>query len=118
MRPHRLPSVLEIAMLLLLPSVAWSDNMGATRIPPQVEGARNAPANSAESGSLEIDAAKNMQRPIPLVQVLQDDQRLVCRAHLGARFVLMASRSPSRPRSGLWPGPDGPYFTPIVKLRA
>jgi len=43
-RPHRLPFVLEIATLLLLPSAAWSENMGATRIPPQVEAARNAPA--------------------------------------------------------------------------
>ena len=58
MRPHRLPFVLEIAMLSLLPGVAWSDNMGATRIPPQAEAARNAPANPAESGALETDTAR------------------------------------------------------------
>ena len=52
MRPQRLPFVLEITILLLLPSSAWSDNLGATRIPPQVETARNAPA---DPGSVDPD---------------------------------------------------------------
>jgi LysM domain len=54
-RPHRLPFVLEIAALSLLPSVAWSENMGATRIPPQVEAARNGPAGQADPGALDPD---------------------------------------------------------------
>jgi hypothetical protein len=50
--------MLEIAALSLLPSVAWSENMGATRIPPQVEAARNAPTNHPEeSGALDSDTA-------------------------------------------------------------
>jgi hypothetical protein len=53
-RPHRLPFVLEIATLSILPSVAWSDNMGATRIPPQVEATRD-PAGQADPGALDPD---------------------------------------------------------------
>lgn len=56
MRHHRLPFVLEIALLLLLPSVARSDNMGATRIPPQVEAARD-PAGQADPGALDPDSS-------------------------------------------------------------
>ncbi|HEX7506877.1 MAG TPA: LysM peptidoglycan-binding domain-containing protein, partial [Polyangia bacterium] len=57
MRPHRLPSMLEIAALSLLPSVAWSDNMGATRLFAQVEAERNAPTNPEESRALDSDTA-------------------------------------------------------------
>ena len=63
MRPHRLSFVLEIAALSLLPGVAWSDNMGATRIPPQVEAARNAPATPAEPGALDSDPAQTAPSP-------------------------------------------------------
>jgi hypothetical protein len=48
--------MLEIAMLSLLPSVAWSDNMGATRIPPQVEGERNGPAGQGPAGQADPGA--------------------------------------------------------------
>ena len=57
MRPHRLPSMLEIAALSLLPSVAWSDNMGATRLFAQVEAERSAPTNPEESRALDSDTA-------------------------------------------------------------
>ena len=65
MRPHRLPFVLEIAMLSLLPGVALSDNMGATQIPPQVEAARNAPANPAGPGALDLDTGAVQTAPSP-----------------------------------------------------
>jgi hypothetical protein len=59
----RLPFVLEIATLSLLPSVAWSDNMGATRIPPQVEAARNGPAGQADPGALDPDNPQTAPSP-------------------------------------------------------
>jgi len=64
-RPHRLPFVLEIATLLLLPSAAWSENMGATRISPQVEAARNAPDTPAQAGSLDPDTGAAQTAPPP-----------------------------------------------------
>jgi LysM repeat protein len=48
--------VLAIATLPLLPSRAWSDNTGATRIPPQVEAARGGPAGQADPGTLDSDS--------------------------------------------------------------
>ena len=67
MRP-RLPFVLGIATLSLLPSVAWSDNMGATRIPPQVEAARNGPVGQADPGALDPDNPQTAQTaPSPRV---------------------------------------------------
>jgi len=59
-RPQRLPFVLEITIMLLLPSSAWSDNMGATRIPPQVETAKNAPA---DPGALNPDTGTPQSGP-------------------------------------------------------
>ena len=63
MRPHRLPFVLAIATLSLLPSVAWPDNMGATRIPPQVEAARSGPAGQADPGALDSDSEAAQPAP-------------------------------------------------------
>jgi hypothetical protein len=55
--------VLAIATLSLLPSMAWSDNTGATRIPPQVEAARGDPADQAEPGALDPDSEVTQPRP-------------------------------------------------------
>lgn len=63
MRPHRLPFVLAIATLSLLPSLAWSDDMGATRIPPQVEAARGGPTGQADPGSLDSDTGATQPAP-------------------------------------------------------
>ena len=62
MRPHRLPFVLEIAALLLLPRLAWSDNMGATKVPPQVEAAREA-ADPSDNGGLDPDTTQGSAPP-------------------------------------------------------
>jgi hypothetical protein len=64
-RPHRLPFVLEIATLSLLPSVAWPDNMGATRILPQVEAAQSGPAAQADPGALDPDNPQAPPSPGP-----------------------------------------------------
>ncbi len=65
MRPHRL--VLEIVTMSLLSSVAWSDNMGATRIPPQVEAARNPPATSQMPPD-DLDADTGALPSVPLAK--------------------------------------------------
>ena len=59
MRAH--PFVLAIATLSLLPSVARSDNTGATRIPPQVEAARGGPA--ADPGAIDPDKGEGQPPP-------------------------------------------------------
>jgi len=53
--------VLAIATLSLLPSVARSDNTGATRIPPQVEAARGGPA--ADPGAIDPDKGEGQPPP-------------------------------------------------------
>ena len=55
MRPLRLPLVLEVATLLLLPSLAWSDNLGATRILAQADAARKTPTSQADPGAIDPD---------------------------------------------------------------
>ncbi len=65
MRPHRLPFVLAIASLSLLPDVARSENMGATRIPPQVEAARHGPV--ADPGALDPDTGADEPPPPPRI---------------------------------------------------
>jgi hypothetical protein len=49
-RSRRLPLLLEVATLSLVSGLVWADNLGATRIPPQVEAARNAPAKTPDLG--------------------------------------------------------------------
>jgi hypothetical protein len=55
--------VLEIAVLSLLPSVAWSDNTGATRIPPQVEAARSGSGGQGDPGALDPDNPQTAPSP-------------------------------------------------------
>ena len=64
MRSLRLLFVLETAALSLLPGQARSDNLGATRIPPQVESARNASASQVASDSLDL-GSEAPQAPPP-----------------------------------------------------
>ena len=63
MRPLCLPFVLEIATLSLLPSVAWSDNLGATRIPAQVREASNAPSSQADPGAYDPETGATRSGP-------------------------------------------------------
>ena len=60
MRPLRLSFMLEIAILLLLPSSAWSDNLGATRIP---EAARSASTAPADPGGLDFESGTAQPEP-------------------------------------------------------
>lgn len=55
MRPVRLPLLLEIAVLAGWPCLAWADNLGATRIPSQVEEVKNASADAPDPGTLDTD---------------------------------------------------------------
>jgi hypothetical protein len=59
-RPLRLSFMLEIAILLLLPSSAWSDNLGATRIP---EAARSASTAPADPGGLDFESGTAQPEP-------------------------------------------------------
>lgn len=60
MRPLRLPFILEIATVLALPSSAWSDNLGATRIP---EAARSVSTTPADPGELDLESGAAQPEP-------------------------------------------------------
>jgi hypothetical protein len=55
LRYLRLPSVLATTAFVFTPCLAWADNLGATRIPRQVDEARNAPSNLPDPGAIEAD---------------------------------------------------------------
>lgn len=61
MRALRLAFLLAIATLSLPSRVARSDNMGATRIPPQVEAAKGGPA--ADPGAIDPDTGAGQPPP-------------------------------------------------------
>jgi hypothetical protein len=62
-RALRLSFVLAIDTLLLLPGVVRSENMGATRIPPQLEADRGGPAADPGASDPDTGAGQGLQPP-------------------------------------------------------
>jgi len=106
-RPYRLPFVLEIAAISLLSSLAWSENLGSTRIPPRVEAARGGPADRADPGAVDPDTSQ--APPPPRIQ--------------GSKTLSSGPKDPSERRientvnglsaPGSLLGPDPSYAPPV-----
>jgi hypothetical protein len=55
-KPRRLPLLLQIAIVTLAPAWVRADNLGATRVPPQVRTLQNAPAEADPSSAAAADS--------------------------------------------------------------
>ena len=106
MRLHRLPFVLAITTLSLLPSMAWSDNLGATRIPPQVEAARGGPAGQVDPGGLDSDTGAT--QPGPAGRVIGSKTLNRGPKDPGERRIENTANGLSAPGSLLGPDPGAP----------